>query len=145
MDAKAFKKLVEQAKSDSQFFHDLVFSPEKVIGGLDYLDKKTKGAIVGMSPEEVIGAAITELAGCDVTCTSSCGATCAQSCGYTTNIVADSLGRVAGGRLGNMAELAGCDVTCTSSCGVTCSGSSCGYTTNLEDPGSLVSRRIRQR
>lgn len=144
MDAKAFKQLVEQAKSDPQFFHDLVFSPEKVIADLDYVDKKSKGALVAMTPEEVIGAAITELAGCDVTCTSSCGATCAQSCGYTTNLTADLAGRVTSPAAAAQFELAGCDVTCTSSCGVTCSGSSCGYTTNLEDRMSQVTRRFRR-
>lgn len=147
MDAKAFKELVERARSDPEFFHRLVFSPEAVIGELDSLDRKTKGAIVSMTPEEIIGAAITELAGCDVTCTSSCGATCAQSCGYTTNLQGN-FGRTFerfAGRMPSFGELAGCDVTCTSSCGVTCSGSSCGYTTNLQDMVNPVIQRSRMR
>jgi len=123
------KRLVEEAKNNPQFFHDLVFNPEKAIAKIDYLDRRIKGAIVATSPEGLIGSLVAgpgRTNWCDVTCTSSCGQTCTgKSCGYTTNIVADF-----GGRINPGIGAAGCDVTCTSSCGVTCN-TSCGYTTNF--------------
>lgn len=142
MDTESLKRLVEQAREDPQFFHDLVFNAEELLGKLDYLGRAEKASLIGQDPEAVIGRLIGALEGCDVTCTSSCGATCGQSCGYTTNLV---------GRFGDIQQaLAGrfqfgrpqvqwCDVTCTSSCGATCGGS-CGYTTNLVGRGGIAER-----
>ena len=137
MDARTMKKLVDQARADPKFFHDLVFNPESVLGKLGDLDRSARASLVAVTPEEVIGRLIGEVAWCDVTCTSSCGATCNQSCGYTTNYQGFSPEETVAGRF---QKLAGCDVTCTSSCGATCTGSSCGYTTNLTDMGQIVQR-----
>ena len=88
-------RLIEQAREDPQFFHELVFNTENVLANLDYLDRTARGNLLAASPEEVVsglvGGRVTgvgglPLAGCDVTCTSSCGATCNDSCGYTTNL-----------------------------------------------------------
>jgi len=130
MDQKTFKQILDRAKQDSQFFHSLVFDPEKAIADLHELDRSAKGALISVNPEEVIARLIGRTSWCDVTCTSSCGVTCSgSSCGYTTNLV---------DRIRPTGIAAGCDVTCTSSCGATC-GTSCGYTTNREvrfsDPG----------
>jgi hypothetical protein len=54
MDRKSLQKLVEQAKNDPKFFHALVFDTESVLTQIDYLDRRTKSALVGISPEEVI-------------------------------------------------------------------------------------------
>ncbi|GAA3537191.1 hypothetical protein [Kribbella ginsengisoli] len=122
-------RLAEKARSDPEFFHALIFNPERVLADLDFLDKRTRGALVALDPDRLLGMLTgSGLSYCDVTCTSSCGVTCSgSSCGYTTNLTAEQIL----GRVGGVGPISGCDVTCTSSCGATC-GSSCGYTTNLQ-------------
>lgn len=143
MDSESRKRLVERARQDPQFFHDLVFNAESVLEKLDFLDRSEKASLIGSDPDAFIARLIGTLSGCDVTCTSSCGATCGDSCGYTTNIVdrgeIDAVFRARFPGFGG-SRVTGCDVTCTSSCGATC-GSSCGYTTNLVGlPGGDIIR-----
>ena len=56
MDPEALQRLVEEAREDPQFFHALVFDTESVLKQIDYLDRSTKAALVGISPEEAIAA-----------------------------------------------------------------------------------------
>lgn len=56
MNRDALQKLVEQARNDPKFLHALVFEPESVLQGLDYLDRGTKASLVSNSPEEAIAA-----------------------------------------------------------------------------------------
>ena len=79
-----FKGLVEKAKSDATFFHNLVFDPEKILSGLE-LGRREKGALVALSPSEAIARLVGITSYCGNTCTSSCDNTCGGSCGYTTN------------------------------------------------------------
>ncbi len=129
MDRDTFKQLVDRAQSDASFFHSLVFAPEKVIGELE-VGRREKGALIAMSPAEVLARLIGVNSYCGNTCSSSCDNTCGGSCGYTTNLqarpgeaVVSYFSRVSG-------SVAECGNTCTSSCDNTCGGS-CGYTTNF--------------
>ncbi|MDM5176344.1 hypothetical protein PO883_03955 [Massilia sp. DJPM01] len=140
MDPKVFQSLVEKAQSDPAFFHQLVFSPEKIIDQVNDLDRRAKGALMGQEPGAFIASLLGILQRCGNTCSSSCDNTCGGSCGYTTNLTEEmttanpaavsyfSISRSA---------LAGCGNTCTSSCDNTCGGS-CGYTTNFTDRGGAV-------
>jgi hypothetical protein len=103
--ADALKKLVEQARSSPAFFHELVFDPEKVIGRLKYLDKKTKSKLLAIDPAQLI----RNLVPIDVAeCGDTCGAgSCSNTCGAGS-----------------------CLDTCKSSCGGTC-GNSCDHTSGM--------------
>jgi len=114
---ESLNRLVEQARKDPAFFHSLVFSPDKVLDKIDYLDRREKGMIVGLAPEDVVagiaglfvnpGGTVAE---CGTTCGSgSCTVTCDSSCGDT----------------------------CASSCDSTCSRASCGVTSKFEG-GDIV-------
>jgi hypothetical protein len=130
----ALSAIIEKAKNDPKFFHDLVFNPEEALKGLENVDRNTKGAIVAANPDSLIQIIVSgTVSWCDVTCTSSCGVTCSGgSCGYTTNFeFKDRYISRFGGKINY------CDVTCTSSCGVTCNDS-CGHTTNFGDFGQRV-------
>jgi hypothetical protein len=123
---QALHELVEQARSDPEFFHSLVFEPEKALGQASYLDRREKAMIISLTPEAVIaglaglfvnpGGTIAE---CGTTCGSgSCTNTCDSSCGDT----------------------------CASSCDSTCASASCGKTSSrVDDWEEVVSRgRIPQ-
>lgn len=109
MDPKIFQRLVGQAREDAQFFHVLVFQPEKVLEKLDYLDEAAKEAVRRTDPQALIALLVGELGTCGGSETCSCtSGTCGDTCGGST-----------------------CSATCTGdSCGRTCDNS-CGYTTNL--------------
>lgn len=139
MDPKVFQSLVEKAQSDPAFFHQLIFSPEKVIDQVSDLDRRAKGSLIGQDPAALIASALGILQRCGNTCTSSCDNTCGGSCGYTTNLTAemaittpavDYFSRLSG-------ALQRCGNTCSSSCDNTC-GESCGYTTNFTEMGSIT-------
>jgi hypothetical protein len=108
------KKLLEKARTDSDFFHQLVFDPEKAISRLDYLDRKAKSDILRFSADQLLRNMLPpDVLECDTTCGgTSCGTTCGGS---------------------------SCLTTCGSSCGTTCA-SSCDDTGKFEwvveeDPG----------
>ncbi|MDB5988155.1 MAG: hypothetical protein JWR16_3208 [Nevskia sp.] len=103
---EGLKRLVEHAKKDATFFHELVFDPEKVIGRLSYLDAKTKGAILQIDPASLIRNLIPVIS---AECGNTCGASsCTNTCGAGS-----------------------CIDTCNSSCGGTC-GNSCDKTSGFE-------------
>ncbi len=104
--------LMERARKDPRFFHQLVFDPEKTLAKVPFLSRQAKARLLAIRPENVIQLIIGKGSTCgDPTCGSgSCGTTC--------------------GALS-------CDQTCASSCGPTCA-SSCGKTTDKELPGSEV-------
>ena len=99
-------RLVEQAKKDPKFFHDLVFDPEKVLSKVNYLSRKSKATLIAINPENLIQSLVgirlnwcgdptcgddscintCGAHSCDSTCTSSCGGTCKWSCGDTTSV-----------------------------------------------------------
>ncbi|MDQ1813750.1 hypothetical protein RBA41_10585 [Massilia sp. CCM 9210] len=139
MDPKVFHDLVAKAKADPAFFHQLIFSPEKVIDQVADLDRRAKGALVGQDPAALIASALGVLQRCGNTCSSSCDNTCGGSCGYTTNLTAEAAIAAPGVNYfsGIRSELARCGNTCSSSCDNTC-GESCGYTTNFTDLGGVI-------
>jgi hypothetical protein len=116
---QALQRLVEHARDDPEFFHALVFDPEKALATADYLDRREKGMIISLEPTDVVaglvglyvnpGGTVSE---CGSTCGSgSCTVTCDSSCGDT----------------------------CASSCDSTCSKASCGKTTSrIEDWEEIV-------
>lgn len=80
MPASQLNQLLEEAREDPELFHNLVFNPEEAIQDIDYLDRATKGRLVGMEPEDIIGGIVgeppigSELADCGWTV--DCGYTC---------------------------------------------------------------------
>jgi hypothetical protein len=54
MDSEALQRLVEQARNDPAFLHALVFKTESVLKDVDYLDRKSRAALVAVTPEEAI-------------------------------------------------------------------------------------------
>jgi hypothetical protein len=107
MDPDMIKQLVEKAKSDPEFFHALVFDPDKALNRLDMLERRQKAALFAVDPEEFITQILTPTtaiqcdpscgSSCDVTCgkkscprtcgVDSCSSTCNRSCGYTLQIL----------------------------------------------------------
>jgi len=93
MESDPIKQLIERAKADPEFFHALVFDPDKAIGQMASLDRTTKGTIMQLDPERLISTVLlpdscTGTCGdytCDFTCGSrSCSTTCSNSCGGIT-------------------------------------------------------------
>jgi hypothetical protein len=125
--SEALHRLVEEARSDPAFFHNLVFEPEKTLSKLSYLGRHEKGAIVAISPEDVI-AGLTglitgphgEAAICDFSCEPSCDDTCGAG---------------------------SCFGTCMShSCGHTCGARSCDITVEIAgsfEEAPMIARRRR--
>ena len=71
MNTNTMKEILWKAENDPQFFHDLVFNPEKALEGFE-IDRRLKGKIISTSPEDVID---TIIGNKDVDCGTSCGAT----------------------------------------------------------------------
>src|SRR5262249_10933980 len=72
------------ARKDPAFFHRLVFEPEKALAELTYLDRREKGAIVSLRPEDVIAGLaglIVSPGGAAAVCTYSCNDSCDDTCG----------------------------------------------------------------
>jgi hypothetical protein len=98
----ALGQIIERARSDPGFFHNLVFDPERAISDEPGLDRATRSRLIGIDPDELVAGllGITHCGRtcgdiscdntcgrrtCDVTCASSCSrATCAGSCGQTS-------------------------------------------------------------
>jgi hypothetical protein len=107
--SEGLNRLVEQARKDPAFFHSLVFEPEKALAKLSYLDRREKGAIVSLRPEDVIAGLAGLIVGpgnaaavCDYSCHDSCDETCgAGSCFGTC--MSTSCGHTCGAR--------SCDIT----------------------------------
>jgi hypothetical protein len=123
---EGLQRLVEETRKDPALFHALVFEPEKALARLTYLDRREKGAIVSLRPEDVIAGLaglIVGPGGAAAVCTYSCHDSCDDTCG-------------AGSCLG----------TCLSStCGFTCGARSCDITVELTARLEEVERPIRRR
>jgi len=106
---EGLEKLLEQAKKDPQFLHNLIFNSEEAITKLDYLTKDQKASLIAISPETIF-AGLTglnrfgPLEVCGDSCTDSCGNTCGSG---------------------------SCFGTCYSSCDNTCGARSCDITTSI--------------
>src|SRR5829696_6439689 len=82
--SEGLSRLVEQARKDPAFFHSLVFEPEKALAELTYLDRREKGAIVSLRPEDVIAGLaglIVSPGGAAAVCDYSCHDSCDDTCG----------------------------------------------------------------
>lgn len=139
-DDPGLRKLIEQARADPKFFHDLVYDTEKTITRLDYLSRREKAAILMVDPDRLVGSLIGKdkpggsVEVCGVSCAGSCGATCVASCVGSC-----------GGSCGGSCE-SSCGATCGGSCGASCSSScadscvaSCVVSGDLQNPGTIVS------
>jgi hypothetical protein len=83
--------LIERAKKDSKFFHDLVWNTEASLSSLDFLSRSEKAALLAISPEDLIvglanGFKGGSAAACGGTCGASCGASCGGSCGGSCTV-----------------------------------------------------------
>jgi hypothetical protein len=108
---EALERLVQQAKDDPAFFHQLIFDPEAAIGRLEYVDRREKARLIALSPEDVFSGLLGLIrapggnaAVCDYSCEDSCDDTCGSG---------------------------SCFGTCMSSCGHTCGARSCDVTVAL--------------
>ncbi|HZF11670.1 MAG TPA: hypothetical protein VFE33_23030 [Thermoanaerobaculia bacterium] len=78
MDEKLLQRLLERARADAGFFHDLVFDTERAIGNLDDLPADVRERLLKLDPETVLGTIVTgSRKDCTVTvqCTWTCGQT----------------------------------------------------------------------
>jgi hypothetical protein len=109
MSTEGIERLVKQAKSDSDFFHNLIWNTEKVLGSLEYLSREEKASILAVKPDELVaGLASGKVGGLGRgPVAADCGATCGASCGA-------SCGATCGGSCGGS-----CTVTCAASCPAT--------------------------
>jgi hypothetical protein len=114
---EALNQLIERARKDPQFFHALVFSPEKVLGELDFLDRRERGAIVAIRPEDVI-AGLAGLLKNPTSGVAVCGYSCSDSCDITCGE-------------------GSCFGTCYSSCDHTCGARSCDITAQIFLPAEV--------
>ena len=120
--AEGLKRLVEQARSDPEFFHDLVFNPQKAISRAKYLDERTKLTLRRLNADILLRNLLPDKI---AECGDTCGAgSCSSTCGSGS-----------------------CLDTCKSSCGSTCGARSCDHTSGfgqvIEDtdpltPGGVV-------
>ena len=87
MEQDELKKLIEKARKDPEFFHALVFDPDKAVSHMVSADRQAKAAVYGIQPEELLAKALAPSPSmqCNWTCEGSCGTTClgSRSCGYT--------------------------------------------------------------
>jgi hypothetical protein len=74
------QEIVERARTDPQFLHNLVFNPTETAKGLR-LTEEERQAIASSTPERLIGAVVSTLRGCGSTGT--CVETCKQTCTVT--------------------------------------------------------------
>ncbi len=68
------KEILRKAENDPQFFHDLVFNPEKALEGIE-IDRQLKGKIISTSPEDVFDTIIGKIDNKFYDCGTNCGAT----------------------------------------------------------------------
>lgn len=89
---EGLQRLVKQAKSDPQFFHDLIWNTESALGSVGYLSRLEKAAILAIRPEDLVVGLASGLAGgtiaanCGGTCGASCGGSCGASCGGSCTV-----------------------------------------------------------
>lgn len=138
-DDPGLRKLIEQARADPKFFHDLVYDTEKTITRIDYLTRREKAAILMIDPDRLVAGLIGKVNPggsvevCGVSCAGSCGATCMASC-------VGSCGGSCGGSCESSCG-ATCGASCAGSCGNSCADScvgSCVGSGALQNPGDYV-------
>jgi hypothetical protein len=106
---EALQRLVADAREDPQLFHALVFEPESALAKLPYLDRREKGAIVSLRPEDVIAGLaglIVGAGGLAAVCTYSCHDSCDDTCGEGS-----CLGTCIGSSCDHTCGARSCDVT----------------------------------
>jgi hypothetical protein len=132
MDEKFFNVLLEKARRDEAFFHDLVFRTEKALRGLDDVPKEVQERLLKLNPEAVLKGILTgNLSECGVT------VQCTVTCGHTSSMI-DRLGRVS-----NPADLlADCGVTVQ--CGQTCTHTSSNPLDRFGDLSQSIRNQIQQ-
>jgi len=81
----ALQEMIERAKSDPKFLHDLVFNPMEATKSFK-LSHDEREAIAANSAERLIGMLTGQLAAgcgssgtCDQTCNKTCGITCTKT------------------------------------------------------------------
>jgi hypothetical protein len=91
--ADGLERVVEQARKDPEFFHQLVWKTEEIVADLDYLSRREKSALLGVDPEDLIAGLATGrlrpgdvVAECGGTCGASCGGSCGASCGGSCTV-----------------------------------------------------------
>lgn len=117
MSDSTLDKLIKRVKKDPELFHQLIFKPEKAFKALDFLDRRQRGRILAILPEDIIGGLaglVPELPGDLLKCTISCGDSCTGTC-------VDS-----------------CNGTCGSSCDDTCATSCDGTVGLVSDIGQVI-------
>lgn len=123
---EALEELISRAREDPSLFHALVFNPSEALGSLDFLDRREKGALVSLAPEDLIAGMVGLIRG-PGSSASVCGHSCEDSCDNTCG----------GGS---------CFGTCLSdSCDHTCGARSCDVTVEIASPGRGVVDPIRDR
>lgn len=105
-------QILEAARKDPQFLHDLVFSPKKAISKAAFLDKATKTRLLKGRSAALVGGILGRFGDCGNSDTCS-GSTCNGTCGSDT-----CSGVTCGG--------GSCDRTCENSCDDTISPPSLG-------------------
>lgn len=101
-------KIVDKAREDKDFFHALVFDPERALASLQDVDEGTKQKLRVLSPNTLFVPQLVRALG---VAKAECDPSCAVSCNYTCGSIS-------------------CKVTCgpeNMSCKHTCGGS-CGDT-----------------
>ncbi|SRR5579871_393741 len=80
-------QIVQKAREDKEFFHTLVFDPEKALASLEGVDEATKKRLRAIRPGSFLVAPLVgavKLEECDPTCSLSCDSTCGSvSCNVT--------------------------------------------------------------
>lgn len=101
-------EIVAKARENKEFFHELVFNPEKALAGIEGLDETARKKLRAISPEQFLLAPLVSSLGvaglkrCDPTCEESCTGTCgALSCDVTCGPDNGSCGKTCGGSCGS--------------------------------------------
>jgi hypothetical protein len=104
-------QIVQKAREDKNFFHQLVFNPDGALASLEGLDASTTTRVRAISPETfLVPALVSQIAPalnrCDPTCDESCGTTCgALSCDVTCGTENHSCARTCGASCGTTLEV----------------------------------------
>jgi hypothetical protein len=81
-------QIIDKARADKDFLHDLVFTPDKALAKMEGLDEATKIKLKAINPGNFLAPQLVQAIGllgqCDPTCTESCDGTCGSvSCNIT--------------------------------------------------------------
>jgi hypothetical protein len=110
---EALLKIVEKAREDKDFFHALVFDPNRALAALEGVDEATKAKLRAISPEtffvpQLVRSLGGRLRECEPTCSVSCDDTCGSiSCNVTCGPFNMSCKSTCGGSCGNTLAVLG--------------------------------------